>query len=108
MQIREVKVGAGRTFNCPGQPYSNERPTVEFTAVLSDGEDPVKVAAELRTVAERFVEDWKRQRLQQPQPHLGAAKRAKSGPKASKDPSWRQPIVPLAALAKPAKDAEGR
>lgn len=108
MHIREVRVGTGRTFNAPRPGFCVEKPTVEFTAVLSDGDDPLKVATELRRMAEEFAEDWKRHRQSQPEFQPQAAKRAKTEPKASKDPSWRQPIVPLAALAKPAKDAEGR
>jgi hypothetical protein len=104
MHIRELKVGAGRTFNCPGQPYSNEKPTVEFSAALCEGDDPLKVATELRAMAEQFVEDWKRHRLRQPQPQPEVTKRAKTEPKASQDPRLRQPLVPRPAFAKPAKE----
>ena len=98
MHIREVKVGAGRTFNCPQQRFANEKPTVEFTAALSEGEDPIKVATTLRTMAELFVENWKLTRMRQFEPRPGKLVEAKR--QANRDPR-RQPLVPRPALAKP-------
>ena len=99
MTIREIKIGAGRTFNCPGQAFSNEKPTVEFTASVGDSEDPIKVAKELRAIAEQFVEEWKHDRLL----HLAPKGRIreKAQPKASQDQRRFQPLVVRPAQAKP-------
>jgi hypothetical protein len=59
MQIAEVTVGAGRTFNHPFEQYSNLRPSVTFRAVLQEGDDAAAVAKELQAKAEQLVEDHK-------------------------------------------------
>ncbi len=64
MKILQVKVGASRTYSCPGQPFpANEKPSVEFTADVAEGENPITVARQLRDMAEEFVERHKIRRL---------------------------------------------
>lgn len=59
MQIREIKVTAGRTFNHPYESYSNLRPEVQLTATIDVMEDATAATRELQGQAERLVEDHK-------------------------------------------------
>src|SRR3990167_1692853 len=59
MRVTEVTVGAGRTLNHPFESFSNLRPSVQFKAVLDDGDDPATVAKDLQARAESLVEDHK-------------------------------------------------
>ena len=63
MQVTEVIVSAGRTFNHPYENFSNLRPQVTLKASLSDGEDPMDAAKQLQAKAESLVEDHKRMML---------------------------------------------
>jgi hypothetical protein len=59
MEIKEITVSAGRTFNHPFESFSNLRPGVTIRAEVASGEDPTKVINELQALAEKTVEDHK-------------------------------------------------
>lgn len=59
MEITEITVSAGRTFNHPYETYSNLRPEVTVKATLAPGENPTKAINELQALAEKTVEDHK-------------------------------------------------
>jgi hypothetical protein len=59
MQITEITVSAGRTFNHPYENFSNLRPSVTVRATLEAREDPHKVLSQLQALAEKSVEDHK-------------------------------------------------
>jgi small-conductance mechanosensitive channel len=59
MQIKEITVDAGRTFNHPYEQYSNLRPSVRLVATIDSEEDPVAATKALQAQAERLVEDHK-------------------------------------------------
>ena len=59
MEITEITVSAGRTFNHPYETYSNLRPGVTVKATLAPGENPTKAINELQALAEKTVEDHK-------------------------------------------------
>jgi hypothetical protein len=59
MEITEITISAGRTFNHPYESFSNLRPNVTVKASLAPGEDPQKVINELQALAEKSVEDHK-------------------------------------------------
>jgi small-conductance mechanosensitive channel len=59
MQITEIVVSAGRTFNHPFEQFSNLRPNVTLKATLSPEDDPAKAMNELQAMAEKSVEDHK-------------------------------------------------
>jgi TolA-binding protein len=65
VQITEVVVSAGRTFNHPYEAYSNFRPEVTIKGVLHEGEDPEQAVRGLQAKAEELVEDHKNTLLQQ-------------------------------------------
>lgn len=65
MEVKEIIVSAGRTFNHPYESYSNLRPEVTLKASLSDGEDPDACAQALQAKAEKLVEDHKTAMLKQ-------------------------------------------
>ena len=64
MQVTEIIVNAGRTFNHPYEDYSNLRPSVTLKATLTDSEDPDKAVKQLQAKAESLIEDHKRNMLQ--------------------------------------------
>jgi hypothetical protein len=64
MQITEIVVNAGRTFNHPYESYSNLRPSVTLKATIAEGEDPDATTKQLQAKAESLVEDHKRNMLQ--------------------------------------------
>ena len=59
MEITEITVSAGRTFNHPYETNSKLRPNVTVKANLAPGEDPVKAINDLQALAEKSVEDHK-------------------------------------------------
>ena len=59
MNITEIVVSTGRTFNNPHEQFSNLRPEVSLKAVLSEGEDPLEATKRLQSIAEGLVEDHK-------------------------------------------------
>lgn len=59
MEITEITVSAGRTFNHPYETYSNLRPNVTIKANLAPGEDAQKAINDLQALAEKSVEDHK-------------------------------------------------
>lgn len=59
MQITQINVNAGRTFNHPHEDYSNLRADISLQAVIEDGEDPIEATKELQRQAESMVEDHK-------------------------------------------------
>jgi len=65
LQITEIIVNAGRTFNHPYESFSNLRPSVTLKATLVDGEDAIAAAKDLQAKAEELVEDHKRNLLEQ-------------------------------------------
>jgi tRNA U34 5-methylaminomethyl-2-thiouridine-forming methyltransferase MnmC len=65
VQITEIIVNAGRTFNHPYEQYSNLRPSVTMKATLSEGDDAVAATKELQAKAEELVEDHKQNLLKQ-------------------------------------------
>lgn len=65
MEITEIIISAGRTFNHPYESYSNLRPNVTLKATLINNEDPDKAVKELQAKAEKLVEDHKQLLLKQ-------------------------------------------
>ena len=65
MQVTEIVVSAGRTFNHPYEQYSNLRPQVTMKAALQEGDDPDQAAMALQAKAEKLVEDHKNSLLKQ-------------------------------------------
>jgi len=63
MQVTEISVSAGRTFNHPYEDYSNLKPHLTLKAALDEGEDPAAVAKDLQAKAEQLVEDHKQNML---------------------------------------------
>lgn len=63
MQIKQVTVSAGRTFNHPYESYSNFRHHVELIADVLDGESPEESTKALQAKAESMVEDHKQNLL---------------------------------------------
>ncbi len=63
MQVTEIVVSAGRTFNHPHEQYSNLRPEVTLKANLGEGEDASAATRQLQAQAEGLVEDHKQQML---------------------------------------------
>jgi len=63
MQVTEISVSAGRTFNHPYENFSNLKPHLTLKATLDEGEDPVIVAKDLQAKAEQLVEDHKQNML---------------------------------------------
>jgi hypothetical protein len=59
MQITEITISAGRTFNHPYEQFSNLRPGVTIKAFLASTDDPGKMINELQALAEKSVEDHK-------------------------------------------------
>jgi predicted RNase H-like nuclease (RuvC/YqgF family) len=59
MQIKEIIVKAGRTFNHPHEQYSNLKPEVELRATIEDGDIPEECVQKLQAKAEGLVEDHK-------------------------------------------------
>ena len=57
MQIREVRVSAGRTLQHPCQTYANLRPEVSLIASLDAGEDAIDATRRLQRQAEQLVEE---------------------------------------------------
>jgi chromosome segregation ATPase len=76
MQVTEIVVSAGRTFNHPYENYSNLKPQVTIKAALREGEDSTAAIQELQAQAEKLVEDHKRALLQQLEElqHLSSAR----------------------------------
>jgi hypothetical protein len=63
MEVTEVTVYAGRTFNHPHEDYSNLRPGVTLKATLAEGDDPIAATKQLQAKAEQLVEDHKQSML---------------------------------------------
>lgn len=63
MEIVEIVVSAGRTFNHPFEDYSNLRPQVTLKAALQAGEDAGACVKQLQAKAESLVEDHKQMML---------------------------------------------
>jgi len=63
MQVTEISVSAGRTFNHPYESFSNLKPHLTLKAALDEGEDPAAVAKDLQAKAEQLVEDHKQNML---------------------------------------------
>lgn len=63
MQVTEIVVSAGRTFNHPYESYSNLKPHVTLKATIFDGDDAEACVKELQAKAESIVEDHKRNLL---------------------------------------------
>lgn len=59
MQIDEIKVSAGRTFNHPFESYSNLRCDVHLNAKLDTGEDASTATKQLQAQAEELAERHK-------------------------------------------------
>ena len=59
MQIREIRVSAGRTFNHPHESYSNLRCDLTLNAQLDEGDDPEAVQKALQAKVEGAIEDHK-------------------------------------------------
>ncbi len=64
MEITEIVVSAGRTFNHPYENFSNLRPQVTLKATLDEGDNPQTATKELQGKAEKLVEDHKQNMLQ--------------------------------------------
>lgn len=65
MEITQIKVSAGRTFNHPFEQYSNLRCDVHLDAKLSEGEDPKVATQALQAQAEEICESHKQDLLKQ-------------------------------------------
>ncbi len=65
MQVKAIKVSAGRTFNHPYESYSNLRCDVHLDATLDEGEDAHASVRALQNQAEELAEDHKQTLLKQ-------------------------------------------
>jgi hypothetical protein len=65
MQVTQIKVSAGRTFNHPFESYSNLRCDVHLDAHLSEGEDPKAATQVLQAQAEELAEGHKQNLIKQ-------------------------------------------
>jgi len=63
MQITEITVTSGRTFNHPYESFSNLRPTISLKATLTEGDNVDKEAKNLQCKAESLVEAHKEKML---------------------------------------------
>lgn len=63
MNVKEITVSAGRTFNHPFESYSNLKPHVTVRAEIADGEDWAEAIKILQAKAEGLVEDHKQSML---------------------------------------------
>ena len=63
MNITEIVVSAGRTFNHPHEEYSNLKPQVTLKAAIAPEDDPAKAVKDLQAMAEGMVEDHKQSML---------------------------------------------
>jgi len=59
MQVTEIVVSAGRTFNHPHEQYSNLKPVVTLKATLAADDDFKTAVKILQSHAESLVEDHK-------------------------------------------------
>lgn len=59
MQVTEIVVNAGRTFNHLYEDFSNLRPSVTLKATIGENDDYEKAVKELQAKAESLVEDHK-------------------------------------------------
>lgn len=64
MQVNQITVRAGRTFNHPIESYSNLRCDAEMTATLDPGEDPIAATKSLRSQVETLCEEHKQEMLE--------------------------------------------
>lgn len=65
MQVTQIKVSAGRTFNHPFESYSNLRCDVHLDAHLAEGDDPKAATQQLQAQAEELCENHKQDLLRQ-------------------------------------------
>lgn len=65
MQVTQIKVSAGRTFNHPFESYSNLRCDVHLDAKLDEGDDPKSATQALQAQAEELAESHKQDLLKQ-------------------------------------------
>ena len=65
MQVTQIKVSAGRTFNHPFESYSNLRCDVHLDARLDEGEDAKAATQALQAQAEELAENHKQDLLKQ-------------------------------------------
>lgn len=63
MNVIQISVSAGRTFNHPHEDYSNLRPEVTMTATLTPADDYEKSIKTLQEQAETLVEGHKQAML---------------------------------------------
>jgi hypothetical protein len=63
MQITQISVSAGRTFNDPYESYSNFKPHLTLTATVGEGENPIHCLRDLQDIAERNMDEHKRKML---------------------------------------------
>jgi len=63
MELTEITVSAGRTFNDPYEQFANYRPSVTLKATLRDGENKDQAVVKLQEQAERLVEENKKRIL---------------------------------------------
>lgn len=63
MQITQITVSAGRTFNDPSENYSNYKPYLTLTATLAPEDNPTDQIHELQAYAERLMDAHKRKML---------------------------------------------
>ena len=64
MEIKQITVTAGRTFNHPFEQYSNLRPELTITATLAPGEDLDHATRTLQARAEKLMEQHKENLLE--------------------------------------------
>ncbi len=59
MQVTEIIVGTGRTFNHPYETYSNLKPSLTLKATLDPGESEEQAVRVLQAKAERLIDEHK-------------------------------------------------
>lgn len=59
MQVTEIVISAGRTFNHPFEDYSNLRPNVTLKATVTEADDFEQCVKNLQAKAESMVQDHK-------------------------------------------------
>lgn len=65
MEVKEIIVSAGRTFNHPFEEYANLKPHITIKAEIVAGDDWQKETLKLQAIAEGLIEDHKQMMLKQ-------------------------------------------
>lgn len=65
MQVKEIIISAGRTFNHPYEQYANLKPHITLKAELAEPDDWQEEVKKMQAIAEGLIEDHKQLMLKQ-------------------------------------------